>query len=668
MNTASRFRCSHEKSFIAFSIIAVAFWALLISSLTYVRAYAVELGLQAGDTGAATSNVRYVAVIGADTWREGAEGQYETWREGSGAYHAPASDMTAVARIDYKNGVISILTIPRDTEYSSVKSRFPSARSLKCNQAFKYGFNGAVNKDESGAWINYDEAVHAGAMETCVMLKKVTGVQVSDYVVVDLYTLQDIVKKLGGLSVNIPVAIKDYRMYSNGLSYSVNNGATGDATLSSWEAMVASRARKPYHTTVHKYDSIEDYKGNYPQLLLKHYTPKYYYFSDDSVRQFLVRRMLASLVQAGLDRSEGAASFVWNQLVSNGLIWTNLNEGDVTAMADGLTRAKKAGRLVMYGASALTPSTEVLCHDNGAAQYLIPLDANNTNHGLNETWTAKTTTYAKKNVTQMNASVSQFKSGVAMSKGWGDEELITAVTPSSVTAGGVTYTLSGGKAVPVSVSDSDGVVVPSSILVNGTTFPVVGLCKNGMQASAKVTYRATSATSVVPVSVSGTSAALPAKVKLNGVTYSVTGLCKNGTAKAGKVTYRATSATSVALAKAPNKQSVAIPANVKLNGKSYKVTSTSAKAFTGKKIRTVSLGSNVVKIAPYTFKGSNVTKLVLKTTKLTNAKVKNSLKGSKVKIIKVSVAKAKKQATLKKYKKIFTKKNTGSTVKKLTVS
>ena len=120
--------------------------------------------------------------------------------------------------------------------------------------------------------------------------------------------------------------------------------------------------------------------------------------------------------------------------------------------------------------------------------------------------------------------------------------------------------------------------------------------------------------------------------------------------------------------KAPNKKSVIIPDTVKLNGKTYKITATAASAFKGKKIRTVTLGANIKKIAANTFKGSKATKLVLKTTKLTKAKVKNSLKGSKIKTIKVSVAKAQKKATVKKYKKYFTKKNAAWAAKKLKLS
>ncbi len=77
------------------------------------------------------------------------------------------------------------------------------------------------------------------------------------------------------------------------------------------------------------------------------------------------------------------------------------------------------------------------------------------------------------------------------------------------------------------------------------------------------------------------------------------------------------------------------------------------------------LGSKVKKISPDTFKKyRKVTLIELRTKKLTKKTVKNSLRGSKVKTVKVNVSKKKKanKGFVKKYKKIFTKKNAGRKV------
>ena len=118
---------------------------------------------------------------------------------------------------------------------------------------------------------------------------------------------------------------------------------------------------------------------------------------------------------------------------------------------------------------------------------------------------------------------------------------------------------------------------------------------------------------------------------------------------------------TVTFTKAKNKKKVIVPATVKLSdGKTYKVTAIEAKAFTGKKIRTVTIGANVQKIAKNAFAKSKVKKLIVKTKLLTKKSVKGSLKKSKVKTIQVKVGKKKlNRRYVKKYKKIFTKKIAG---------
>ena len=100
-----------------------------------------------------------------------------------------------------------------------------------------------------------------------------------------------------------------------------------------------------------------------------------------------------------------------------------------------------------------------------------------------------------------------------------------------------------------------------------------------------------------------------------------------------------------------------------INGNKYKVTEISAKAFTGKKISTITIGKNVSRIRKNAFKGSKATKLIIKTKLLKKSKVKGSLKGSRIKTIKVKVgSKAKNKKYIRRYKKIFTKSNAGRKV------
>ena len=121
---------------------------------------------------------------------------------------------------------------------------------------------------------------------------------------------------------------------------------------------------------------------------------------------------------------------------------------------------------------------------------------------------------------------------------------------------------------------------------------------------------------------------------------------------------------AVEFTKANNAKNANVPATVNINGREYKVTSVAAGAFEGKKIKNVTLGANVEKVAKGAFKKSKATKLTVKTKKLNKASVKGSLKGSKIKTVKVKVGNKKENKKfVKKYKKIFTKKNAGRKVK-----
>ena len=117
---------------------------------------------------------------------------------------------------------------------------------------------------------------------------------------------------------------------------------------------------------------------------------------------------------------------------------------------------------------------------------------------------------------------------------------------------------------------------------------------------------------------------------------------------------------TVGYASAPNKASVIIPNTYKIGGKTFKVTTIKANAFKGKKAKAVTAGKFISKMEPKAFNGSKVKTLTVKTKLLTKKSVKGAFKGSKVKTVKVQVGKkSMNKKFVKKYKKIFTKKNAG---------
>ena len=144
------------------------------------------------------------------------------------------------------------------------------------------------------------------------------------------------------------------------------------------------------------------------------------------------------------------------------------------------------------------------------------------------------------------------------------------------------------------------------------------------------------------------------------------GLKNGGKYTAAGASYKVISAKActVALVKAKNTKSVSIPATVKIYGKSCKVVQVKAKAFTGKKIRKVTVGKNVKKLDKYAFAKSKATTVVLKTKSLKKSTVKGCFKSSKVKTGQVKVGtKKQNKKMVKTYKKMFTKKNCGKKVK-----
>ncbi|MCR5542637.1 MAG: hypothetical protein K6F55_00685, partial [Eubacterium sp.] len=96
----------------------------------------------------------------------------------------------------------------------------------------------------------------------------------------------------------------------------------------------------------------------------------------------------------------------------------------------------------------------------------------------------------------------------------------------------------------------------------------------------------------------------------------------------------------------------------------YKAVDANKKAVVPETVTVNDKKYNVVSIGAKAFSRSNITKVIIKTRNLKKSSVKKSLKGSKVKKIQVKVGNKKLNKTfIKKYKKIFTKKNAGKKVK-----
>ena len=136
------------------------------------------------------------------------------------------------------------------------------------------------------------------------------------------------------------------------------------------------------------------------------------------------------------------------------------------------------------------------------------------------------------------------------------------------------------------------------------------------------------------------------------------------TVTAGTVKVTSVKKKTVTFTKAKNKKSVKVPSTVKIGGKKYKVTKVGPKAFTGSKIKIVTLSKNITALAKNAFAKSKVGKIIIKTKFLKKTKILGALKNSKVKTAVVSLGKASlNKKYVKKYRPWFTKPIAGKKVK-----
>lgn len=263
--------------------------------------------------------VHYVAVIGSDYWTSSKT-----------RAHLQGSDLMVLLRIDTETATVSCLTIPRDTYYvqkgEDYRQAYPGQECTDCtgktwnkaNYAFHYGYYEAKR-----AGASHQSATNAGAVKACEAISEIAKVGVTDYIVCDLMTYQDIVDLIGGLDIILPHDI-DYSFYDK--SYSDVHLDAGDQTLSGFDAMVAARSRVSYRTELGLH--------------------------EDATRQSLNRQALYRLITAALNSDSlglGSTGDFLNKLVSLGLVETNIGSDSITAWGNALQEKKDS--LVMHGAS-----------------------------------------------------------------------------------------------------------------------------------------------------------------------------------------------------------------------------------------------------------------------------------------------------------------------------
>ncbi|MDO4503390.1 MAG: LCP family protein [Coriobacteriia bacterium] len=119
------------------------------------------------------------------------------------------SDTNVLARVDAKKGVISMLSIPRDTKITYKGS------TMKFNAAYTYG---------------------GGAAGTIEATKELTGVDIAHYVEVNFQDMRNLVDAIGGIEVDVPYRIEDKKAGQSVIE-------PGKQTLNGRQALTFARSR-----------------------------------------------------------------------------------------------------------------------------------------------------------------------------------------------------------------------------------------------------------------------------------------------------------------------------------------------------------------------------------------------------------------------------------------
>lgn len=152
----------------------------------------------------------YVLLLGSDS------------REGSGTSKNPdmqgdnqRSDVMILARVDAGKKQVTLVSVPRDTPYT-----LDGGSVVKINEV--YNIEGA-----------------AGSIK---VVSKLTGVPISHYAEVHFSEFQEIVDKLGGITVDVPIEVS----YKDALTGDKVTIKPGVQALNGQQAQIFARARHEY--------------------------------------------------------------------------------------------------------------------------------------------------------------------------------------------------------------------------------------------------------------------------------------------------------------------------------------------------------------------------------------------------------------------------------------
>lgn len=204
-----------------------------------------------------------------------------------GEYKPGHADMMLLLKVDFDTNTLYEITIPRDTRW-----QFSEDTAGKLN----YVYTGEGSAAQARA------------------ASEIVGEPIDFYVTINFEGLKDIVDHFGGLKVDLPYDI-EYSFYTN--DYPNEVFEAGEQTLTPWRAMAIARARTGYGD-----DASQDY-----------------------IRQYVVRQMFTSLMQAAFTNPGGIQPLF---AALQGDIETNI---PFDAQVNWAQTLSSAGTITVFGVS-----------------------------------------------------------------------------------------------------------------------------------------------------------------------------------------------------------------------------------------------------------------------------------------------------------------------------
>lgn len=269
----------------------------------------------------------YMLLLGSDS------------REGSGTSSNAAesgdnqrSDVMILVRVDATSKQVTMVSIPRDTPLT-----LEDGTVVKLNEAYNIG----------------------GAAYSIKAVSELTGVPISHYAEVHFSEFQELVDKIGGVEVDVPVELS----YKDALTGEWITLEPGEQTLDGQQAQIFARARHEYET------------------------------DQDAHRQNNIRTLLEAIITKVLEKPFYELPDTVLSLAES--VGTDLNSSDLVSLA--MEYASGSGSMTMYSCTGPTDGdiNEAaggiwLCYENpeGWANLMSVVDSGEDPSGLDVNSTA----------------------------------------------------------------------------------------------------------------------------------------------------------------------------------------------------------------------------------------------------------------------------------------